>query len=54
MTDKPLPSILELTPLNETYRGDMLVPMLMVLSAMVVWTTIPLRLPGLIRPEFLK
>jgi TRAP-type C4-dicarboxylate transport system permease large subunit len=32
----------------------MLVPMLLVLSAMVVWPEIPLLLPQLIRPEFLK
>jgi hypothetical protein len=32
----------------------MLVPMLAVLCAMVVWPSIPLWLPGLIRPEFLK
>jgi len=32
----------------------MLVPMLLVLSAMVVWPRIPLWLPELIRPDFLK
>jgi len=32
----------------------MLVPMLLVLAAMVVWPEIPLLLPQLIRPEFLK
>jgi tripartite ATP-independent transporter DctM subunit len=32
----------------------MLVPMLLVLAAMIVWPEIPLLLPKLIRPEFLK
>ena len=32
----------------------MLVPMLLVLSAMVVWPQIPLWLPELVRPDFLK
>jgi TRAP-type C4-dicarboxylate transport system permease large subunit len=32
----------------------MLVPMLLVLSAMVIWPQIPLWLPELIRPDFLK
>ncbi|MFO1304108.1 MAG: hypothetical protein U1F54_10275 [Burkholderiales bacterium] len=32
----------------------MLVPMLLVLSAMIVWPKIPLWLPELIRPEFLS
>jgi tripartite ATP-independent transporter DctM subunit len=32
----------------------MLVPMLLVLAAMIVWPRIPLLLPELIRPEFLK
>lgn len=32
----------------------MLVPMLVVLSAMIVWPGIPLLLPELIRPDFLK
>ena len=32
----------------------MLTPMLLVLSAMIVWPKIPLWLPELIRPEFLK
>src|SRR5205085_1070785 len=32
----------------------MLVPMLVVLAAMIVWPEIPLLLPRLIRPEFLK
>ena len=32
----------------------MLVPMLLVLAAMIVWPRIPLFLPELIRPEFLK
>jgi TRAP-type C4-dicarboxylate transport system permease large subunit len=32
----------------------MLVPMLVVLGSMVIWPQIPLWLPGLIRPEFLK
>jgi tripartite ATP-independent transporter DctM subunit len=32
----------------------MLVPMLLVLCAMIVWPQIPLLLPQLIRPEFLK
>ena len=32
----------------------MLVPMLLVLSAMVIWPRIPLFLPELVRPEFLK
>jgi hypothetical protein len=32
----------------------MLVPMLVVLGSMVVWPEIPLLLPKLIRPEFLK
>ncbi|MFO1312348.1 MAG: TRAP transporter large permease [Burkholderiales bacterium] len=32
----------------------MLVPMLLVLSAMIVWPQIPLWLPDLIRPDFLK
>jgi len=32
----------------------MLVPMLLVLAAMVVWPEIPLLLPRLLRPEFLK
>jgi tripartite ATP-independent transporter DctM subunit len=32
----------------------MLVPMLVVLGAMVVWPEIPLLLPKLLRPEFLK
>ena len=32
----------------------MLVPMLLVLAAMIVWPRIPLWLPELIRPDFLK
>ena len=32
----------------------MLVPMLVVLAAMIIWPEIPLLLPKLIRPEFLK
>ena len=32
----------------------MLVPMLLVLGAMIIWPQIPLFLPELIRPEFLK
>ena len=32
----------------------MLVPMLLVLGAMIIWPRIPLLLPELIRPEFLK
>src|SRR5262245_27864457 len=32
----------------------MLVPMLVVLAALIVWPQIPLFLPGLIRPDFLK
>jgi TRAP-type C4-dicarboxylate transport system permease large subunit len=32
----------------------MLVPMLLVLCAMIIWPQIPLLLPQLIRPEFLK
>ena len=32
----------------------MLVPMLLVLAALIVWPEIPLMLPRLIRPEFLK
>jgi tripartite ATP-independent transporter DctM subunit len=32
----------------------MLVPMLLVLGAMIIWPRIPLFLPELIRPEFLK
>jgi tripartite ATP-independent transporter DctM subunit len=32
----------------------MLIPMLLVLSALIVWPEIPLFLPGLIRPDFLK
>jgi hypothetical protein len=32
----------------------MLVPMLVVLAAMIIWPQIPLFLPELIRPEFLK
>ncbi len=32
----------------------MLVPMLLVLSALIIWPEIPLWLPGVIRPDFLK
>jgi tripartite ATP-independent transporter DctM subunit len=32
----------------------MLVPMIVVLAALIVWPEIPLFLPGLIRPDFLK
>jgi tripartite ATP-independent transporter DctM subunit len=32
----------------------MLVPMLVVLGALIVWPEIPLFLPGLVRPDFLK
>jgi TRAP-type C4-dicarboxylate transport system permease large subunit len=32
----------------------MLVPMLVVLAALIIWPDIPLLLPRLIRPEFLK
>jgi len=32
----------------------MLVPMLLVLAALIVWPEIPLFLPRLIRPDFLK
>ena len=32
----------------------MLVPMLLVLFAMIIWPQIPLWLPELIRPDFLK
>jgi hypothetical protein len=32
----------------------MLVPMLALLGAMIIWPRIPLFLPELIRPEFLK
>ena len=32
----------------------MLVPMLLVLAALIVWPEIPLFLPQLIRPDFLK
>jgi tripartite ATP-independent transporter DctM subunit len=32
----------------------MLVPMIVVLAALIVWPQIPLFLPGLIRPDFLK
>jgi len=32
----------------------MLVPMLVVLAAIIIWPEIPLVLPKLVRPEFLK
>ncbi|MEQ1882230.1 MAG: hypothetical protein ABL878_14815, partial [Burkholderiales bacterium] len=32
----------------------MLVPMLLVLIAVIIWPQIPLFLPGLISPDFLK
>jgi len=32
----------------------MLVPMLLVLAAMIVWPEIPLLLPRLLRPDYLK
>jgi TRAP-type C4-dicarboxylate transport system permease large subunit len=32
----------------------MLVPMLLVLAALIIWPEIPLWLPKLVRPEFLK
>jgi TRAP-type C4-dicarboxylate transport system permease large subunit len=32
----------------------MLVPMLVVLAAIIIWPEIPLVLPRLVRPEFLK
>jgi TRAP-type C4-dicarboxylate transport system permease large subunit len=32
----------------------MLVPMLLVLAMLIIWPKIPLWLPGLIRPDFLK